>query len=185
MKRIVVQWSSPAVKGLAVSVLNFVDGTTDPSKVCMDAWTAAKGSMSTGMTVTVPASGDVLDNSTGRLTDVWTSPTGGGAVTGSTTAPAAAGVGACVTWLTTGIENGRRVRGRTFFVPLPAGAYESDGTLLAAQMTLLSAWAQNLGSGGLAVFHRPTSKGGSDGNLYPIERFVLRDRVAFLSSRRD
>ena len=40
-------------------------------------------------------------------------------------------------------------------------------------------------SGPLAVWHRPTTSGGSDGNSYGVISNKVTDKAAFLSSRRD
>lgn len=139
----------------------------------------------TGTTLTVPNTGDTLADTTGTLSATWTDSGTGGTVSGTATAPAAAGVGACVTWLTGAVVNGRRLRGRTFIVPVSAGHYESNGTLAAGCLTLLNAWATAMvGVGGLVIWHRP-SPGGSDGSSAPVTGYSIRDHVAVLRSRRD
>lgn len=185
MKRLVVEWSGPAIKGRAVNVLHFMDDTVDPAQDAFNAYTIAAGLLPNTTTITIPGGGDLLENSTGELIDVWSAPGGSHTVSSTGGGSAAGGVGACATWLTSGIERGHRVRGRTFFVPLIADSFDGDGTLTPTAMNLLNNWAASLAGSSLAVWHRPTAKGAADGNLYPVGGYRVRDKVAFLSSRRD
>lgn len=116
-----------------------------------------------------------------------------------TTAPAAhpggdstgysAASGACFNWYTSGVRNGRRVRGRTFIVPLGGGKYDSSGTLGTttltafnnATATLLAATTKS----SMQVWSRPSAKGATDGIAFPIASYTLPDKAAILTSRRD
>lgn len=174
------------MKGLAVNVLHYAadGGPPDPGAV-FDAYDAVKANIPNNVTITIPNTGDVIEDTTGELLSVWTG-TGGGVVTGTASPAAAAGVGACITWRTGGIINGRKLRGRTFLVPYSASAYDQDGTLTVNAKTFTDAFATAMmASGPLAVWHRPTTTGGSDGNSYGAVLAVTHDKVAFLSSRRD
>jgi hypothetical protein len=193
LHRLVVSWSGPAVKGLAVNVLHF-DGTNQtapPVPAVLAAYSNALGAYGNGTTVTVPGTGDSIDDTTGQLTGVW-STTGGGSVTQpSTQWASAAGVGACISWSTSLIvpaaagHRARRLRGRTFMVPLSLSMYEADGTIISGGLTILNTWAAAMrASGPLAVWHRPTSVTATDGTSAPVVGHKLSDRVAFLSSRR-
>lgn len=104
-------------------------------------------------------------------------------------APYSAASGAVVTWRTGGVRNGRRVRGRTFLVPLANSAYQSDGTIASA---VLTAWNTNFttlmntaSSVRLGVYARPTVQGASDGSWFAATGFTIPDKVAVLRSRRD
>jgi hypothetical protein len=99
----------------------------------------------------------------------------------------AAPSGACVTWNTNKFLSGRRVRGRTFLVPLSGLAYEPNGTLSDVFLTNLRLAAVNYISSPTApcVWHRPTTKGGVDGAAFAIITSVVGDRSAVLRSRRD
>jgi hypothetical protein len=185
MKRLVVEWSGPPVKGNAVTVLHFADDEAAVSAVVWSVFQDAKALFTTGTTITIPDNGDVIDPVTGTLTGTWSE--GGGPLTtvGTSAGNAAAGVGASITWLTGGIVNGKRVRGRTFIVPMYSNLYEADGTLSSGAVTLLNAFGTDLVAGGLSVWHRPTGPGTADGSEHLVTGFRLRDKVAFLSSRRD
>ena len=187
LNRLVLTWSGPQVVGGGVTVMHFegAEGAVPDCAAIKAAWEAMATSIPSGVTITVPNSGDVIEDTTGLLVDVWTG-TGGGTVAGSGPSNSFSGVGACISWLTGGIVNGKRLRGRTFVVPLCAGVADLDGTITASTMTQLGTLANALqASGGLAVWHRPTTAGGSDGTSYGVLSNRVRDKAAFLSSRRD
>lgn len=186
LARIVLQWSGAPVVGGGVTVLHFAGdaGTPDPAAI-KGAFQAIAAGMPSSVSITVPDSGDVIEDTTGELVNVWSS-TGGGTFTGTNVGNVAAGVGACITWLTGGIINGKRLRGRTFIVPLSNNSYGTDGTLEPSMLANLETLASGLqASGPLAVWHRPTSAGASDGNSYGVVSHRIRDKVAILTSRRD
>lgn len=193
LHRVVLTWTGPSVVGAAVTVLHYSasDNTAPPVAGILSAInTPLTQALPVGVVVTVPNEGDTIDDRTGSLVGTWAT-TGGGSVTGAGGQKAAAGVGACIGWTTGGIVvgaggKGRKLRGRTFIVPLHTDCYESNGTLLNGIRDTLDSMAAGLQSAGpLAVWHRPTTKGGSDGNSYGVIQHKVRDKVAFLSSRRD
>lgn len=187
LNRLVVDWQGADIVGRAVSVLHFQgsDSSAPDVGAVKAAFTAAASALPNTVTVTVPGSGDVIEDTTGALVDVWTA-SGGGIVSGSATTAGPAGVGVCVGWLTGGIVAGRRLRGRTFIVPIPGNSYNVDGTLTTATTNVWTTWANAIiASGGFGVWHRPTSAGASDGNSYAVLSARIRPKVAFLSSRRD
>lgn len=185
--RMAVAWSGPMVTGTAVNILHF-DGSTDaapPVAAVKTAFQAISGTLPSGCTVTIPSSGDTFEDSTGELISVWTG-SGGGAVVGNGGSNIVAGAGATLGWVTGGIVNGRKVRGRTFIVPLANVAYDADGTLASGHLTVLQNLAAALmATTKLVVWHRPTTVGGSDGDSFFVTAYKVRDKVAFLSSRRD
>lgn len=185
MKRIVCEWSGPPVKGLAVTILHFPDTKTDIVSTCTSFFEALGTELGSNVTVTIPSSGDVLSPATGTLTGAWSEAGGGGQAVGNTGDVAAAGVGACINWLTSDVVNGKRVRGRTFVVPMAVGRYAEDGTLAVGSAQAIEDAAGILVTGGLLVWHRPTIPGASDGSEHEVIDAVVRDKVAFLSSRRD
>lgn len=187
LHRVLIGWSGQGIVGTAVNVLHYSasDNSTPPVAAIKAAFTASAGALSANQVITIPGSGDTIDDRTGELLSVW-SATGGGTVPGMGTGNCVAGVGGVLGWTTGGIVNGRKLRGRTFISPLDAAAWDQDGTLKPQYLTYL----QNLGNalmaaGPLAVWHRPTTKGGSDGNSYGVISCKVRDKAAYLSSRRD
>lgn len=128
-----------------------------------------------------------LDEQTGSVTGYIMvnpdpSPGSGGSGGGYSAAS-----GAVVTWNTNGVRNGRRVRGRTFLVPLGGGAYQSDGTLETSTIAQIQGAADELvGTGfdsGFGVWARPGASG--DGGFYEVTGFRVPDMSAVLRSRRD
>lgn len=191
--RTVVRWTGAQIRGEAVTVLHW-DGSNQsapPSAGAIGgAWGPFLSRLPVGVTCTFPGSGDTIDDTTGHLIGSWSTGADVSA-NGSGPASAAAGVGAVITWTTGGVVPGkggvpRRLRGRTFLVPLTVGCYDLDGTLTSGAKTDVETFATNLRAAGpLAIWHRPSSKGASDGNSYAVISHKVRDHVAFLSSRRD
>lgn len=145
-----------------------------------------------GLTIAVPGSGDIIDEFEAGLTGTWTA-TAPTAVSGSNAGEAPAPVGAVVQWLTAGIHRGKRVRGRSFLVPL-AAQYEGNGTLLATFVTT----AQGAGTAlitalnpKLRVWCRPLYGEGKPrpiiavGNSFQVTAAAVPDKVMVLRSRRD
>jgi hypothetical protein len=91
-------------------------------------WNAIKTWLPTSVRIQVEAQGEIYDANTGRLDD-YVDLTQQVAVSGGSDASYAGGVGAVCHWLTTSVVNGRRVRGRTFVVPLTTASYDNTGTL--------------------------------------------------------
>ena len=192
LHRVVATWQGPQIQGAAVSVLHFAgDNPLNSVSAIKSAFDTLGPLLPPGVIITTPSSGDTIEDTTGALVNAW-SATGGGTTTGSAgTTRTAAGAGACVTWETGGIVvgpsgRGRRLRGRTFIVPLQVDYYDDDGTLRSNCVTTLNSFATAMRAAGpLAVWHRPTTTGGSDGNSYGVINHRVRDKVAFLKSRRD
>lgn len=104
---------------------------------------------------TVPGAGDTIETDHGTLNGTWTM-TGSGTVAGTGGAVAfATGVGCRVRWGTTGITNGRRVRGSTFLTGLISTAYDATGKVSAASVTSLQTAANGiLADGSFRVYSR-------------------------------
>lgn len=146
--------------------------------------TSWAGNVPTGVTWTVPISGDLIDDGTGGLSGTWSVASGGGTVVSSAAGSFASGVGCRIRWGTDGVVGGRRVVGSTFVVPLAVGAYQSDGTILDSVVTALSAAAVTFRSrsGGVKIFSRPiVGRLGSNSNVIDSS---VPDKVSWLRSRR-
>lgn len=191
LHRVAVSWTGGPVVGAAVTVLHFSasDNPAPPVAAIKSAFDALVPALPNTVSVQVPNAGDTIEDTTGALDGVWAGPSVAPTI-GSGGANAAAGVGACIGWTTGGIVSGtkgpRKLRGRTFIVPLHSGCYEGNGTLLTAIVGTLDTFATALQAAGpLAIWHRPTSLAAADGNSYGVISHRVRDKVAFLSSRRD
>lgn len=94
-----------------------------------------------------------------------------------------AGVGMCITWRTSvATKSGR---GRTFIAPLPVAYYESNGTIVDANLTTIRAAAAQVvsssqadGNGAICVYSP------KDAVARDVIGSTINDEVAYLSSRR-
>jgi len=151
---------------------------------------AIRTQIPTGCTVLVEPDVDVIESTDGKLISVLNGgapgPVAGGA---SAAAGYATAVGAVVTWRTAGIRKGRRVKGRTFIVPLSSVAFANDGTLNGDIIFSLTQAALGLSdqasSPDLGVYGRPSAKGATDGVWFPVASYSIPDMGAVLRSRRD
>jgi hypothetical protein len=112
-----------------------------------------------------------------------------GTISGSqAAAPYSASTGMVITWRTAGVRNGRRVRGRTFLVPIAGAAYGNDGTIgdgdVAETLAAANALAQPWTGISLGVWSRPSAVGATDGAWHPIVSASVPDLAAVLRSRR-
>lgn len=193
LARVVVDWSGTMVRGQSNSVLMFEAGTGTVDTTALRAcFATAALALPSGLTVTIPSSGDLVDEFTGTLIGAWTG-SAVSTVAGSGGTKCAAGVGACATWQTGMVVAGKRLRGRTFLVPLASDAYDVDGTLTTAVKGYLDSFAGSLAAmPAFAVWHRPTFTGtgpgktnNGDGASRLVATGTIRDKVAVLTSRRD
>lgn len=126
---------------------------------------------------------ETFDEVTGDLEAV-TSGTKPPQIVGARADSFSASTGACVTWRTGLIHNGKRVRGRTFHVPLATTTFEIDGTLAAAFLTTLStANANFIAAAHPVIWSRPVS--GTGGAFGLVVAGTVSDKTAMLTSRRD
>lgn len=154
-------------------------------------WVSCGSLMGGWVTIRVPNTGETFDVTTGTLNGTWSEGTVSSA-TGGGSGGSAGGVGACVGWSTNGIRRGRKVRGRTFIVPLAANVYDSDGTLLSTTVTTLNSAVGALMSAAptaLQIYARPTPAPGgigpdSPGQVAQITSGLVKDHVSWLRSRR-
>lgn len=181
--RVPVTWTG--LTGLpGVSVFYWDGGVLSDLSDLVDFFDTIKTRFPTGLTWTIPSSGDSISDSTGALDGTYAGLNGGTvAATGGAVAYAA-GVGARVRWRTGGIRNGRRVVGSTFLAPISNNGYETNGTLSSAYLTDFTTAATALvATGALLTWSRP-EPGGSDGASHAVTGFEIPDRVTALRSRR-
>lgn len=179
-----VTWRGSALVGDGVSTFYTTTPTNALKSALSTFYTAIAGLVPTTCVWTIPASGDTIDSSTGVINGTW-SETGGDATVSSTLAGAFAnGVGARIQWRTSGLRGNRRVVGSTFIVPLALGSYQSDGTLVDANVTTIKNAAQALlGSQALQIFSKPTAAHPT-GQANPVISVTVPDKVSWLRSRR-
>jgi hypothetical protein len=100
----------------------------------------------------------------------------------------AGGSGAVINWLTNGFHLGRKVRGRTFLVPLTSSAFEANGTLINGVVTSITAAGATFATSTPqpVIVSIKTGPGGvTSGFVSPIVGASVPDRSAILRSRRD
>lgn len=184
--------------GSAVSTF-YAGGGTVPNLAALQAGMANLAALIPAIVkITIENQGDTIDDATGVLSGNW-STAAVAAIQGTGTGGYGAAQGARVKWLTEGIHNGRRLRGRTFVVPIIGGFYGANGRLLAGAVTNLQGLVNGVvgaGTNKYVVWGRPTVPKNPDGSAIegavpsggmssPITAGVADDFMAVLRSRRD
>lgn len=173
--------------GLGVATHFFDPSFTTAQLQYKTMWTSFASIMSGYVSVTIPNEGEQFDEANGDLTGTWQDGTAA-TITGGGSGAYAGGVGACVAWSTSGIHYARKVRGRTFVVPLAANTYDADGTLAAGTRTTLNTAAATFLSAAASkalIWCRPDEEGERPiGDAYPIVAGNVADHVSWLRSRR-
>lgn len=139
-----------------------------------------------GVTLSLDPEVAVITAETGEIQDYRT-VTPGGTITGTGTGNWSAASGAVVNWRTGDVRFGRRIRGRTFLVPLANTAFDVQGTLSTAALTAINQYAGGIIGGDLdsefGVWSRP--RDGEGGVFATAVSATIPDKVAVLRSRRD
>ncbi|HEV2818865.1 MAG TPA: hypothetical protein VGW40_16780 [Allosphingosinicella sp.] len=175
-------WRDPGSGDMSQSVVN-------SAVTAVDTWlNAFQSSIPTAVNYVIDPAVDVIDDTTGNLVNLFTaSPAAARLGTGAGAYSAASG--AVVNWKTTGIRNGRKIRGRTFMVPYAGTALDVTGSLDNTKLTAVRTATQNMisafGTSALVVWCRPTGPDESDGVAATVTGFTIPDMAAILRSRRD
>jgi hypothetical protein len=168
ISRIRVVWSGIPT-GNGVSTFYAAGGTPPNLAPLRNALANMTTLIPSGITLTIQNQGDFIDDATGALTGSW-SQTAQAAIACTGAGVWSAPSGACVNWQTNGIHNGRRLRGRTFFVPLVAACYAAGGGLTSGTITGLQGVVAGLLASGApkyVIWGRPTKPKNPDGT--PLE----------------
>ncbi len=195
--RVPVQYSGWA-DGPGVNVFHLSPGTlesafddTTASAALLGLGSAFAGVQSYvggGVTITVPDFGEVIDSETGMLQGVAGTSESGSTITGSNgVSNWPPGNAICVTLQTADFVNGRRLRGRFFFGPCRTEVSDQAGNVAGGAINAFNAMMSGLISGSgprLAVYHRPTSKGGTDGSYGDVVTCRTMPHLSSLRSRR-
>lgn len=140
----------------------------------------------TSVSIQIQPTAEVIDEASGQILGSY-DITELDPVTGGTSSMYSAATGAVVNWNTQAYRNGRRIRGRTFLVPLTSNSFDSQGDLATETLTSLRNGAEFLASGAsvlpFVVWARPIN--GSGGTAEPVRSFNIPDLGAVLRSRRD
>lgn len=195
LERVRVAWTGFAGQP-GVSTYYFISAAAAmvPLKTLCD---QMRSKLPTGVTLIIDPAGDVIESTTGQITGAWNGTAQAasvGEVAGSYAAPA----GFAMTWLTSGFFSGRRLKGRTYWVPAAGALFDNDGSLNSIAFSEIAAAAAGFvtASGTNFVVHQrpraaraatPTSpaiiaRGGGFANVTGSR---VTDKVAVLRSRRD
>lgn len=181
----------PSSPGVSTFCLDY-DGVAviDDAQASIRGFLANLGGMiPTGYSVQVEQLTELYDEATGQLTGEYNAAAAVAPVTGAATGVYAAGVGFRVDWSTATIRNGRRVRGRTFVVPVQGGSFQEDGTINTPTrdgvQTAASALISNLAADGapFVIWSRPSQKY-PVGALADVVAAKVPDKAAWLRGRR-
>lgn len=181
--RAVVEWTGfPGAPGISVFYATPGGGVAFAIGTMFE---LLKNFIPLNVTITVPASGDTIDDATGEIVGTWT--TGAESVTHcSASGTYAAAGGGLIRWATDGLVNGHRVKGRTFFVPLDGDLYEDNGSLSPTWTGNAKSAGDNLieeSEGHLVIWSRPTPT--RAGSSHTVVTCAVPDKMSVLRSRRD
>lgn len=158
-------------------------------------WNALVANLPDEIRIQVSPVVDTYDRETGELFSSHTAGSVPGVVAGTATTGYAGGAGVKVTWNTSQIRNGRRVRGSTFIVPISGGIWTANGTIGTTAATQFNNAAttliSQLAAGGtpLAVWSRPhdatETKPARAGFATEVVSGTVGMKSAILRGRRD
>jgi hypothetical protein len=182
------EWSG-TTGGPGVSVINYrspfgLDDHQGAADAIRAFFAAIAGQLPNEVSISFPDEVLELDTSTGVLQDAHP-VTGGATVTGTQSTGYAMPAGVRVDWTTGAFVAGRRLRGRTYLVPIAGAAYDTNGTLTTTAINAIQTAANNFiaamdtGGGSLGVWSR------THGILVDVNAGAVADEVAILRSRRD
>jgi len=191
LKRCSVAWQGwPGAPGVTQFYLDDTGGQAQVDAI-RAFFNASQSLFPAGLTIQVPNSGDTVDEITGKLTGTWSVATQPLPTTGNAPGAYAGNAGAVVHWLTQSVTRNRRIRGRTFLVPVVA-AFDTAGSLApTAQSTISNAAAALVASaaGLIHVWVRPVYQPKTGvllrgGMSAPITSSRVPDLAVSLRSRR-
>lgn len=195
-----VEWAGTAMTGPGVSVFHGrstvgglgSDTAQDLADRCRAFFDALKATVPVGISWTFPNEVTELqtgiDETTGvagTLLDVH-SVTPPAVVTSSgASASHSRPSGGRLDWNTDAVVAGRRLRGRTYIVPLAGGQYDTSGTLTTACMGVLTTAGAGYFNAGVFTDAQPVVWSRTHGILADITGASVDDRASILRSRRD
>jgi hypothetical protein len=146
---------------------------------------AVKAYLPSNVTINYDGAGDRIDEFTGQLTGSWSTAAALAPTVGSLGQVYAAPVGMCVNWITATILHGRRLRGRTFLVPVQQDTATGVPNPLA--ITAIQNAANALAGSELLVWSRPTKPPlpARPGGSGPVTSAKVSPKYVVLRSRRD
>jgi hypothetical protein len=194
LNRVRVTWTG-LPGGPGVTTHFFDTSATPPLAQIRTAYANLVNFLPGAVTLQVQPTGDQIDALTGKITGDWAG-TAVAAVSGGVAAAYSAAVGGVVDWKTSAIVLGRRLRGRTFIVPLISSSFTSSGVLTAGAITALQSFATGMmpGTGpAMQIWSRPVvptpqvpnPKNPRSGQASIVVANVVPSLTAVMRSRRD
>ena len=143
----------------------YVDSGSTMAAAIGEFFTNVSGLLPNDVTIHVENSGDVIDETSGDLTGSWTASSVTD-VTGTGGDYYAAPAGMIVDWFTGVVMDRKRLRGRTFLVPISNPQFAIGGGLVSACITGAQDAADALlaADGNLLIWHRPRAAMAADGS---------------------
>lgn len=196
LTKVVAVWSGfPGAPGTSTFYFNDTSTTYNGSIASLFAGLAPH--LPTDVTITIPTTGDTIDEATGAITGNWIQPEEA-PISGTDASGYAAPVGCMAKWSTADVVHGHRVKGRTFFVPITATQYQNNGTINTASLTPMTTAVTDFQisqDGSLVVWSRPfagTPAVGTRpanparvGSAHIVTSATMPDKAVVLRSRRD
>jgi hypothetical protein len=196
MLRVTSTWSGfPGAPGFTNFYFDgIVEGALLPAQLrqkVADFWNVVADRLPSAVQIVVEPAVSQINPQTGILEDEIATENVLAPLNGRVGGPFVAPAGVVINWKTGTLVAGRRLRGKTFLVPLGNTAYQDDGTLTPNTVIEMRAAAQGLAGNvpgpevfpSLVVWHRPVNKqGGSVGVVIAAQ---VTDKAAILTSRRD
>lgn len=190
--------------GPGVNTLHFgvtPEQNADAAQTILDAlktfYTGLNIYMPTGVSISFESQLEVINAENGQIENI-VSASPPAPVTGSGSGGYSSGAGMCVHWITQDFRKGRRVRGRSFMVPLSAQAFDTTGTLNNTLITTMQGLGATLAANEavqLSIFRRPvmteTTNTVEDplvaipGSQHRVTAVRISDKGAYLTSRRE
>lgn len=189
--RVLTRWvGGPSSPGLTVMNTAWTVGSSQAAVNAVRAfWSSFAATIPSAYTLTVDPTIELHDMVTGDLTGTDTAATPPAAVVGTGATGWAAGSGCRMNWLTGSVAAGHRIRGRTFIVPVLSANYQTDGSIVDANVTTYTGYgttlisALNTANAPLAVWTR-TSPTSTSAYLTNVTSASCADQVAVLRGRR-
>jgi len=200
MLKVKVRWGGfNGAPGWSNFYFDTVDGTfttaADANPVAQRVETfinAIKIRIPSHVSMTIQSDVEVVAPDDGEMLNIHSIPARAPIMGTAAAAAYSAASGLVINWRTAGVRNGRRVRGRTFIVPLAGGAYQTDGTIqdtnLSETQTAAQALITTASPVKLGVWARPKKDIAgnvlSPGAFHEAVTATVPDLAAVLRSRR-
>lgn len=188
-----VQWAGTSITGPGVSVLHARTSGGATTSQCAQAladrartfFDAVKAMVPAGVTWSFPPEATELDTATKQLIGVHAVTSPADVLSTGAASSWSRPSGGRVDWLTTAIVNGRRLRGRTYLVPLTTGSYDATGSIATTAIATLETAAAAYRNTGVFTASQPAVWSRTHGILADISGSNVPDLVTVMRSRRD